>query len=89
MPNQGPPHLPFVKELLNSASGRGPNGEVLLTAKDLSDYSAKRRVDARKSNPHFSLSFFHKVFGSSKCVVPLIKPLSLFNLNPQLALRQC
>jgi len=33
--------------------------------KDLSDYSAKRRVDAQATNPNFSLDLFHKMFGSS------------------------
>ncbi|KAF8957521.1 Chloroperoxidase [Flammula alnicola] len=65
VPNQGKPHLPFVKELLESASGKDKDGNPLLTPKDLSEYSAKRRVDARATNSAFTLSLFHKVFGSS------------------------
>jgi hypothetical protein len=65
MPDQGRPHIPFVKELLASASGKDKEGNVLLTPKDLSEYSAKRRVDARATNPDFTLGLFHKLFGSS------------------------
>jgi len=61
-------NLPFIKELLASASGNDEEGNELLTQKDLSEYSAKRRVDARATNPDFTLGLFHKVFGSSKCV---------------------
>ena len=68
VPDQGKPHLPFVNELLASVSGKDKDGNALLTPKDLSEYSAKRRVDARASNPNFSLSLFHRMFGSSKCV---------------------
>jgi hypothetical protein len=65
VPNQGIPHVPFIRELLDSASGKDKDGEPLLLPKDVSAYSAKRRVDARETNPNFSLSFFHKMFGSS------------------------
>ncbi|KAF9556826.1 Cloroperoxidase [Agrocybe pediades] len=65
VPDQGKPHLPFVRELLASATGKDKDGNALLTIKDLSAYSAKRRVDARKTNPNFSLSRSHKTFGSS------------------------
>ncbi|KAF8888796.1 Chloroperoxidase [Infundibulicybe gibba] len=64
-PNQGKPHVPFIRELLDSASGKDKDGNVLLTAADLSAYSAKRRVYAKATNPEFSLSLFHKMFGSS------------------------
>jgi len=65
VPDQGKPHVAFVRELLSLASGKD---KKLLTAKDLSEYLAKRRVDSRASNPGYSLSRFHKVFGSAKCV---------------------
>ncbi|KAF9531052.1 heme-thiolate peroxidase [Crepidotus variabilis] len=65
VPDQSKPHLPFVKELLSLASGKDAEGNPLLTPKDLSEYSTKRRVDARLSNPNFTLSKFHKMFGSS------------------------
>jgi hypothetical protein len=65
VPDQSKPHLPFIKELLDSASGKDKEGNVILTPEDLSAYSAKRRVDAKAANPDFSLSTFHKMFGSS------------------------
>jgi len=67
-PDQSKPHVPFIKELLASASGKDKDGNVLLTPKDLSEFSAKRRVESRESNPHFTTSLFHRMFGSSKCV---------------------
>lgn len=66
VPDQSKPHLPFIKELLDSASGKDKEGNVILTPEDLSAYSSKRRVDAKAANPDFSLSTFHKMFGSSK-----------------------
>lgn len=67
-PGQGVPYLPFIDELLASASGKDANGNRLLTVADLSRYSAKRRVEARATNPDFVLDKQHKMFGSSKCV---------------------
>jgi len=71
VPNQGSPHVPFVKELLDLASGQDENGKKLLTVKDLSYYLSKRRVDARASNPNYSLSRFHKIFGSTNSATML------------------
>jgi len=65
VPDQGKPHLPFVNELLELASGKDKDDNILLTLKDVSEYSAKRRVDARAANPDFSLKLFHKIFGST------------------------
>jgi len=66
--DQGKPHLPYINELLSSATGKSSDGSPLLTIDDLSRYSAKRRMEAKASNPEFSLAFIHKMFGSSKCV---------------------
>jgi len=63
--DQGTPHIPFIQELLSSASGKSKDGSALLTVDDLARFSAKRRADAKVSDPEFSLSLFHKVFGSS------------------------
>ena len=63
---QGAPHNKFVEELLASASGKDKEGNPILTLKDLAAYSSKRRVDARDSNPEYTLDFNHKLFGSSK-----------------------
>jgi hypothetical protein len=64
-PDQAKPHLPFVKALLASATGKNPDGSAVLTLADLSRYSAIRRADAKAANDQFSLSLFHKVFGSA------------------------
>ncbi|KAJ7282305.1 Chloroperoxidase [Mycena rebaudengoi] len=66
-PDQGAPHLPFIDELLASASGKDAAGNALLTVADLSRYSAKRRAEARATNPDFVLDKQHKTFGSSNC----------------------
>ncbi|KAI0791556.1 Chloroperoxidase [Irpex lacteus] len=60
-PDQGKPSPRLVKELLES--GTGSNGD--LTPADLSRISSKRRAESRASNGQFSLSTFHKLFGSS------------------------
>lgn len=52
----------LAHELL--ACGTGPGGDF--TAADLSRISGKRRAEAKKSNPQFSLSFIEKMFASSK-----------------------
>ena len=71
-PNQGVPHLPFVKELLESATGKDKDGNDILTPADLSRISSIRRADARVRNPEFSLDLFHKLFGSGKYVPCLV-----------------
>jgi hypothetical protein len=58
--------MPFIEELLASATGKDKEGNPLLTAADLSRYSGKRRTEARATNPDFTLDTFHKMFGSSK-----------------------
>ncbi|KAJ3560884.1 heme-thiolate peroxidase [Leucocoprinus birnbaumii] len=64
-PDQSKPHIPFITELLSSASGKDKEtGEPIITAQDLSRFSSKRRVDARETNKDFSLDFMHKMFGS-------------------------
>jgi len=64
-PDQAKPHVPLVRGLLEAATGKDPDGSAILTAADLSRYSAIRRADAKATNDQFSLSFFHKMFGSS------------------------
>lgn len=63
--DQGKPSVRLIEELL--ASGTGPDGN--LTPADLSQFSAKRRAEAKNINPQFSLPFNGKLFGSSKCVL--------------------
>jgi len=64
-PDQSKPHAEYIKALLASATGKDKDGNPILTAKDLSKYSSKRRADARAYNKDFTLSFFHRMFGSS------------------------
>ncbi|KAK7062495.1 putative sterigmatocystin biosynthesis peroxidase stcC [Favolaschia claudopus] len=65
-PDQGNPHLPYIEELLASASGKDEDGSSpVLTISDLSRYSGKRRSEARATNPDFMLDKFQKIFGSA------------------------
>ncbi|KAJ7049206.1 Chloroperoxidase [Mycena amicta] len=64
-PDQDKPYLPFINDLLDSASGKDSTDTNILTLSDLQRYSARRRVDARAKNPDFSLEKTHKVFGSA------------------------
>ncbi|KAM0721935.1 hypothetical protein Q7P37_002860 [Cladosporium fusiforme] len=65
VPDQGKPDLELVQWLLECATGKGPNGEKLLTKADLSKALSKRRIEARAENPHYSESLFHNMFGSA------------------------
>jgi len=63
---QGEIHTPFVEELLSFATGKDKEGRALLTISDMSKILGKRRSECRENNKEYSLSFFHKVFGSAK-----------------------
>lgn len=63
-PDQSKPALDLIDELLASATGKNNT----LTPHDLSVMSTKRRREARANNSEFTLSTFHKLFGSSKYV---------------------
>jgi len=62
---QGKPHIPYIRELLDRASGKDKEGNVLFTSEDLAQFSAKRRIDSRASNPEFSLTLNHRMFSST------------------------
>jgi len=64
VPDQAKPHLPLLKELLASASGRDSHDKPLFKLKDMSTFSAKRRVDSQAANTNYSLDFFHKLISS-------------------------
>ncbi|KAL4072140.1 Chloroperoxidase [Scleroderma yunnanense] len=64
-PNQSKVHQPFIEELLSFASDKDSEGRPMLTIRDMSRISGKRRVEARMTNTEFTLSTFHKIFGST------------------------
>ncbi|KAG2356593.1 Chloroperoxidase [Suillus spraguei] len=64
-PDQSIKHVPFIEELLAAATSKDEAGNDLITTKDLSRMLGKRRAIARAVNKDFSLSFFHKIFGST------------------------
>ncbi|KAG2159330.1 Chloroperoxidase [Suillus bovinus] len=64
-PNQSTKHIPFIEELLEASTGKDQYGNNVLTTKDLSGILGKRRAVARATNREFSLSFFHRMFGSA------------------------
>ncbi|EJD01868.1 chloroperoxidase-like protein [Fomitiporia mediterranea MF3/22] len=60
-PDQSKPALDIIDDLLASATGP----DNTLTPHDLSVVSTRRRRQARATNSTFTLSTFHKLFGSS------------------------
>ncbi|KAG6810652.1 hypothetical protein H0H92_010915 [Tricholoma furcatifolium] len=70
-PNPAVIHVPFVKELLESATGKDADGNLLLTIPDISLILSKRRAQGRAENPEFSLDAIHRTFGSAKYVLSL------------------
>jgi hypothetical protein len=89
-PDQSKIAVPFVEGLLKSASGKDAEGKPLLLPKDLSAYSGKRRADARATNPEYTTSFVHRMFGSSNSCTMLtlfggrIDDLRIFLLEERL-----
>lgn len=66
VPDQGVPDQELVDELLRDVTGKCPDGSAKMTIPDLSRALSKRRADARKTNPGYSETFFHNMFGSAK-----------------------
>jgi hypothetical protein len=62
-PNQSTKHVPYIEELLTSASGKDKDGNDVITVKDLSKLLGKRRAVSRAVNKEFQLKPFHKLFG--------------------------
>ncbi|TFY73972.1 heme-thiolate peroxidase [Hericium alpestre] len=67
----GPALPPSVMPVKPSEADAKLNLNRSLTLADLARLTSKRRAESRKRNPQFSLSMFHKVFGSSKCALLL------------------
>ncbi|KAG2140651.1 Chloroperoxidase [Suillus clintonianus] len=70
-PDQSIKHIPFIEELLATATGKDKNGNHIITTKDISRLLGKRRAVSRAVNKDFSLKLFHKIFGSAKYDVTL------------------
>ncbi|KAG2060078.1 Cloroperoxidase [Suillus hirtellus] len=64
-PDQSMKHVPFIEELLAAVTGKDRDGNDIITTKDCSRILGKRRAVAHAVNKEFSLSFFHKIFGSA------------------------
>ncbi|KAG8216080.1 Chloroperoxidase [Butyriboletus roseoflavus] len=64
-PNQSVKHLAFIEELLSFSTGKDADGKLLLTKKDMSRIMGKRRAEAKVTNKEYTLSLFHKIFGSA------------------------
>ncbi|KAG6826172.1 hypothetical protein H0H93_016739, partial [Arthromyces matolae] len=89
-PNQAIIHEPYVKELLESATGKDADGNPLLTVADMSRMLSKRRAESRAENPEFSLDKVHATFGSTNASTLLttfggrVKDLESFLLEERL-----
>jgi hypothetical protein len=68
-PDQSIKDMPFIEELLAAATGKDKDNNNIITTKGLSRILGKQHAVARAVNKEFSLSFFHKIFGSMKYVV--------------------
>jgi len=64
-PDQSKIAVPLIEGLLAYASGKDAEGKPLLTPKDLSQALSQRRADAKATNPEFTSSFGHRMFGAS------------------------
>jgi len=64
-PDQSQLAVPLIEQLLASATGKDKDGKALLTEKDLSMALGQRRADSQATNPEFTTSFSHRLFGSS------------------------
>ncbi|KZV96010.1 putative chloroperoxidase [Exidia glandulosa HHB12029] len=64
-PDQAVPAQDLVDQLLASATGRDKQGNAMLTFADLTRFSTERRDHSRATNGQYTLSTFHKLFGSS------------------------
>jgi len=62
---QGEKHVPFIEELLSFATGKDNEDRLILTINDMSRILGKRRAHSKATNPAYSLSAFHKIFGSA------------------------
>ncbi|KAF9225398.1 Cloroperoxidase [Gyrodon lividus] len=71
-PDQSIKDVSFINQMLDAASGKDKEGNVILTVNDLSNISGKRRAEARATNKEFTLGFLHKIFGSTNTATLLV-----------------
>jgi len=57
--------VPLIEQLIAYASGKDAEGKPLLTPKDISQALSQRRADSHDTNPEFSTSLVHRMFGSA------------------------
>lgn len=67
-PDQSKIATALIEELLNNASGKDEKGEPVITSSDLANALSQRLADSKASNPEFTTSFLHRMFGAGKCV---------------------
>jgi hypothetical protein len=68
-PDQSVKHIPYIEELLATPTVKDKHGNDIITAKDISRILGKRRAVARAVNKEYSLSLFHRIFGSAKYII--------------------
>lgn len=66
--DQSKPAPRLINALLESATG--PDGT--LTTGDVSRMLGRRRAESRRENRQYSQGFSHKLFGSTKYVLPCV-----------------
>ncbi|KAJ8590049.1 Cloroperoxidase [Rhizopogon salebrosus TDB-379] len=70
-PDQSVKHVPFLEEMLALSTAKDKHGNAILTTKDFSKISGKRRAVARAVNKEFSLALSHKIFASTNAAILL------------------
>jgi len=67
-PDQAKPAHDLIKQLLASATGEqrlGKGQTRVLTPEDIGDFTRKRRIDCKSSNPQYTLKFIHQFFSGN------------------------
>jgi len=61
----------LIEKLLNSASGKDKDGNLVLTFPDLSKALSQRQADSKANNPEFSRNCLVRLFGFGKLALQL------------------
>jgi len=70
-PDQSKIAVHLVKELLNSASGKDADGNLVLTSSDLAKALSQRLANCKATNPEFTTSLLHRLFGAGNASMML------------------